>query len=176
MVFILLTSITNLSPERFKRAKNFLEAKRVVLVAGNLTGKRDFYRSGSINQRAAEINQLIYDDTIDIIMSTIGGTNTNSVVPYIDYSYLKRHPETFVSYSDTTALLLAVKAKAPNCRVLYGPALVASFGEWMPYTEQPWSYFKKVCTATGDFIIKFKASKFWSDEKANWETHEYEKK
>jgi len=40
-------------------------------------------------------------------MATIGGTNTNAVLPYLDYAYLNQHPKTIVGYSDATALLLA---------------------------------------------------------------------
>lgn len=88
------TPITKLAPLRFQRAKRFLTAKGVSLVAGSLTGKGDFYRSGSIAQRAAELNQLIHNDELDVIMATIGGTNSNSLLPYIDYEYLEEHPKT----------------------------------------------------------------------------------
>ncbi len=170
------TGITALSPKRFRRAESFLKSKGAELVVGNLTGKNDFYRSASIRERAKEINDLIYDDSLDIIMSTIGGSNTNSVLPYIDYSYLAKHPKTFVGYSDASALLLAVKTQAPNCRVLYGPALVASFGEWPPYNELTWQYFKKIVDTPSKTLVSFKAPDFWTDEKANWEDFEHEKK
>ncbi len=170
------TAITQLSPKRFRRAESFLKSKGAELVPGNLTGKNDFYRSASIQQRAEEINSLIHNESLDIIMSTIGGTNTNSVLPYIDYDYLAEHPKTFVGYSDASALLLAVKTLVPNCRVLYGPALVASFGEWPPYSEQTWQYFKKIVDTPRKTSVSLKAPEFWTDEKANWEVFEHEKK
>jgi Uncharacterized proteins, homologs of microcin C7 resistance protein MccF len=97
------TPITAISPRRFLRAKKFLEAKGFTLVPGNLTGKSDFYRAGSIAERAFEINQLIHDDSIDILMATIGGLNTNALLPLIDFAYLNDHPKTIVGYSDSTA-------------------------------------------------------------------------
>ena len=120
------TPITALSPHRFARAQHFLAAQGVHLVAGTLTGQQDHYRSGSIQQRADELNTLIHDETVDVIMATIGGANTNAILPYLDYAYLNQHPKTIVGYSDATALLLAVQSQAPVCRVIYGPALVAS--------------------------------------------------
>lgn len=90
------TPITAISPKRFERAKAFLKTKGIRLVAGSLSGKRDYYRSGSILDRAIEVNQLIHNDEVDIIMATIGGTNTNAVLPYLDYEYLNQHPKTIV--------------------------------------------------------------------------------
>ncbi|MFD1466129.1 S66 peptidase family protein [Lapidilactobacillus mulanensis] len=167
------TPITALSPQRFARAQDFLRSKQIELVAGSLTGKQDHYRSGSIQKRAAEINQLIHDPEVSVIMSTIGGTNTNAVLPYIDYEYLRSHPKTFVGYSDTTALLLAIYTQAPNCRVLYGPALVAAFGEFPPFVEQTWNYFQTMIDASIDTKIALTAPKFWTDERANWESFEH---
>lgn len=169
------TPITKLAPLRFQRAKRFLTAKGVSLVAGSLTGKGDFYRSGSIAQRAAELNQLIHNDELDVIMATIGGTNSNSLLPYIDYEYLEEHPKTFVGYSDATAILLAIKTKAPSCRVLYGPALVASFDEWPPDVEQTWNYFVQVMNTPKGGAVTIKAPQFWTDERANWESFEHQK-
>lgn len=48
--------VTVFSPKRFASAKQYLESKGFELVAGELTGKSDGYRSGSIQERAAELN------------------------------------------------------------------------------------------------------------------------
>lgn len=164
------TPITAVSPERFQRAKAFLKAQGVTVVAGDLTGKQDFYRSGSIAQRSAELNDLIHDDTLDVLMATIGGTNTNAILPQLDYTYLQQHPKTVVGYSDATALLLAVKTQAPACRVLYGPALVASFGEFAPIVDQTWHDFEQIVRATGAVTVH--APSTWTDEAINWQTFE----
>jgi len=170
------TGITEISPQRFQRAKSFLEGKGVTLVAGSLTGQRDFYRSDTIKNRVAEINQLIHDDSIDILMGTIGGTNTNSLLPDLDFNYLQQHPKTVIGYSDTTALLLAVVTQAPACRVLYGPALVATFGEFTPIVDYAWAAFKKIIDTPEDFTVTVKAPQSWTDEQANWENFEHAKK
>lgn len=168
------TPITEISPVRFERAKRFLESKNFTLVAGNLTGKSDYYRAGSINQRAAEINQLIHDDSIDILMATIGGLNTNAILPKIDFDYLEKHPKTIVGYSDTTAFLLAVITQAPSCRVLYGPALVASFGEFPPLVETTYNDFERVLNAS--VSVEITAPKEWTDEAINWNEFSQAKK
>ncbi|WP_047999674.1 S66 family peptidase [Lactiplantibacillus herbarum] len=169
------TPITAISPQRFARAKRFLKAQDVQLVAGVLTNQQDHYRSGFIQQRVSELNTLIYDETIDVIMATIGGTNTNAVLPYLDYAYLNQHPKTIVGYSDATALLLAVQTKAPNCRVIYGPALVASLGEWSPLVEMTWRNFLAVYQTPMQQVVTVAAPTEWTDEAANWETYDYPK-
>ena len=85
--------ITATSPIRSERAVKFLESKGFVLKAGKLSGKKDYYRSGSIKERAEELNELIRDDSVKCIISTIGGMNSNSLLPYIDYDALKENPK-----------------------------------------------------------------------------------
>ncbi|RRK10870.1 LD-carboxypeptidase [Lactiplantibacillus garii] len=170
------TPITALSPHRFARARAFLAAHHVQLVCGALTGRRDGYRAGTIQARAAEINALIHDDRLDVLMATIGGNNTNAVLPYLDYEYLNRHPKTVVGYSDVTALLLAVQTQAPACRVIYGPALVASLGEWSPLVEPTWENFLTIVSAASHATVTVSAPEKWTDEACNWEQFEHPKK
>jgi len=169
------TPITALSPHRFARAQHFLAAQGVHLVAGTLTGQQDHYRSGSIQQRADELNTLIHDETVDVIMATIGGANTNAILPYLDYAYLNQHPKTIVGYSDATALLLAVQSQAPVCRVIYGPALVASLGEWSPLVETTWRNFMAIYQTPVQQSVTVTAPAKWTDEAANWEIYDHPK-
>lgn len=50
---------TFFAPKRYERAKKFLEKKGFNLVTGELSGKSQGYRSGSILERAQELNILI---------------------------------------------------------------------------------------------------------------------
>lgn len=103
--------VTNTAINRFARSKKFLEDKGFYILEGKLTGKRDFYRSGSIEERAEELNELIRNPEVRCIMSTIGGMNSNSILPYIDYEAFKRDPKIVIGYSDVTAILFAIYAK-----------------------------------------------------------------
>ena len=67
--------ITYSCPNRFDRAKKYLQSKGFNLIEGRLTGKYDFYRSGSIMQRAEELNSLIRNPEVKCIMATIGVMN-----------------------------------------------------------------------------------------------------
>ncbi|NLJ73616.1 MAG: hypothetical protein GX331_01345 [Firmicutes bacterium] len=82
-IFSPSSPITYSCPKRFKRAKKYLQDKGFNIIEGKLTGKRDFYRSGSIQERVEELNELINNPEVKCIMSTIGGMNSNSILPYI---------------------------------------------------------------------------------------------
>ena len=141
------------------------------IVDGILTGKYDFYRSGSIRERAEELNSLIRNPEIKCIMSTVGGMNSNSILPYIDYEELKRNPKVIIGYSDVTAILLAIYAKT-GINTYYGPALVASFGELPPFVDCTYEYFKEMLIDEIKFPYTLKTPSFWTEESRDWETQD----
>jgi muramoyltetrapeptide carboxypeptidase len=116
---------------RYNRAKAFLKQRDINIIEGGLTGKSDIYRSGTPKERAEELNELLRNPNVHIIMSTIGGTNSNSMLPYIDYEAFQNNPKIVIGYSDATAILLALYAKT-GITTFYGPTLVPSFGEFEP--------------------------------------------
>lgn len=142
-IFSSSSPISATVPVRYNRGKEYLASKGIRIIDGNLFGKQDYYRSGSIKERADEFNQLLYNDEVQILMAAIGGNNTNSILPYIDYEYLKQHPKIIIGYSDTTALLLGIYAKT-GLITFYGPALASSFGEFPPFVDMTFDYFKSM--------------------------------
>ena len=167
-IFSPSSPITYHCPVRFQRAIEFLEAKGFHIVKGSLTGKIDFYRSGTIQERAEELNELIRNPEIKCIMSTIGGMNSNSILPYIDYEAFKQNPKIIIGYSDVTAILLAIYSKT-GINTFYGPALVASFGELDPFVSMTYDYFKEILIENTVFPYKLNPPEFWTDEMINWE-------
>lgn len=159
--------VTATAPKRFNRALDFLTGKGFALKAGKLTGKSDYYRSGSIKERAEEINNMIRDREVRCIISTIGGYNSNSLLPYIDYEAMKKDPKIIIGYSDMTALLFAVHAKC-GIPAFYGPALVATFGEFEPFNEMSYRYFEDILV-NRQLPYVYKKPDIWTDEYINWE-------
>lgn len=166
--------VTYTSPKRFERAKSYLQQKGFHILEGSLTDRYDYYRSGSIQERAEELNALIRNPNVSCIMSTIGGMNSNSLLPYIDYDAFQNNPKIMIGYSDATALLLGVYAKT-GIPTFYGPALVPSFGEFEPFVDHTYNYF--VETLLHDQVLPYniKQPLFWSDEFINWEMKTKEK-
>lgn len=173
-IFSPSSPITYSCPNRFDRAKKYLQSKGFKIVEGNLTGKCDFYRSGSIIERAEELNTLIRNTAIKCIMATIGGMNSNSILPYIDYDEFKKNPKIIIGYSDVTAILLAIYAQT-GISTYYGPALVASFGELPPFVDSTYKYFQKITMDKTKIPYVFETPKYWTDEHINWETQDISK-
>ncbi|WP_099188332.1 S66 family peptidase [Tepidibacter mesophilus] len=173
-IFSPSSPITYSCPKRFERAKKYLQDKGFKIIEGSLTGKYDFYRSGSIKKRAEELNELIRNPEVKCIMSTIGGMNSNSILPYIDYDAFKRNPKTIIGYSDVTAILLAIYAQT-GISTYYGPALVASFGELSPFVAYTYRYFQKITIDKTKLPYVFETPEYWTDEYINWEIQDRSK-
>ena len=118
-VFSASSPVSATVPVRYDRGIEYLKSRGYEMIHGSLQGKQDFYRSGTIQQRAEEFNNLLYNEKVQILMASIGGNNTNSILPYIDYEYLKKHPKIIIGYSDTTALLLAMVKGRITCPYEY---------------------------------------------------------
>lgn len=153
--------------KRYLRGKQFIENQGFKVLEGSLTGKSDGYRSGSIQDRARELNELIYNPEVKCIMSTIGGNNSNSLLPYIDYDFLKENPKIIIGYSDVTAILLGIYAKT-GLVTYYGPAMVSSFGEFDPLVSETFKYFADLLVEDLTLPHQLPTPLTWTDEFIDW--------
>ena len=71
----------------------------------------DMLDSSSIESRVADLHAAFLDDSVDAILATIGGFNSNELLPYLDYDLITKHPKIICGYSDSTAFLNAIYAK-----------------------------------------------------------------
>lgn len=101
------------------------------VVEGDLTARATAQgpRSGTPRERADEINALFANRDIRAIITSIGGANSSSLVPYLDFASVRANPKVFCGYSDVTSLHLAFLRHA-GLATFYGPAVMPSFGEW----------------------------------------------
>ena len=74
----------------------------------------DMLSSSSIKSRVADLHAAFADDSVDAILATIGGFNSNELLPYLDYDLIAKHPKIICGYSDSTAFLNAIFAKTGN--------------------------------------------------------------
>lgn len=166
-VFSPSSPATATAPVRYARGKAYLEGKGYRVLEGSLTGKRDFYRSGSIAERVEEFNELVRNPEVRCIMAAIGGMNSNSLLPYLDYDALQKDPKIIVGYSDVTALLLGVYAQT-GLTTYYGPAAVASFGEFPPFVDETYRYFGEIVGGESELPHLLPTPKEWTDEFIDW--------
>lgn len=167
-IFSPSSAVTAWSPRRTARGIQFLESKGFKVRAGSLTGVRDFWRSGTAEARADELNQLLRDADVRCVMSTIGGSNANALLPFLDYDAFRRDPKPVVGYSDVTAILLGLYART-GIGTFYGPAASASFGEFPPLVEETWTSFADITMGLGDRPYAYTRPSAWTDEWLAWE-------
>ena len=96
------------TPESAKRAEDFLRDNGFAVRHGKLWGHKRAFCTGTPQERADEFNSLLHDPEVDILMASVGGIVTNSMLPYIDYDSLAARPKILCSYSDSTSVLNAV--------------------------------------------------------------------
>ena len=73
--------------------------------------ENDILGSASIQSRVEDLHEAFSNPTVDVILATIGGFNSNELLPYLDYELIAKHPKIICGYSDTTAILNAIYAK-----------------------------------------------------------------
>ncbi|MGL5643870.1 MAG: LD-carboxypeptidase, partial [Metamycoplasmataceae bacterium] len=109
-IYNVATPIISIFPEKAKRAEKLLVDNGFNIIYGNLAFSNNGYTTGSPIERANEINALIANKKIDILLSSIGGNNTSSILEYLDYEQIKKSDIKIIGHSDTTALILAIYA------------------------------------------------------------------
>jgi len=72
--------------------------------------KSTYGYAASAEERAADLNALVSDQSVQIIMFN-GGNSAVEILPYINYDNIRNNPKFFCSYSDGTPILNAIHAQ-----------------------------------------------------------------
>ncbi len=136
---------------------------------GSLTSKRssEGYRSAGPKERADEFMDLIKDDEVDALISTIGGMNSSSMIPYLDFDLIREKKKIFCGYSDVTSLHLSI-LKFSGLKTLYGPALMTWFGEYPNGIEGSTESFLKAVTDDSGLSRELTPFSKWSNHFRDW--------
>ncbi|NQP36721.1 LD-carboxypeptidase [Streptococcus suis] len=102
-------------------AKKKLEALGFRLSFSEHYFENDIFDSAPIASRVEDLEAAFADETVDAILTTIGGFNCNELLPYLDFDLIAQNSKIFCGYSDTTALLNAIYAKT-GIQTYMGPA------------------------------------------------------
>lgn len=102
-------------------AKEKLEALGFRLSFSEHYFENDNFDSAPIASRVADLEAAFANETVDAILTTIGGFNCNELLPYLDFDLIAQNSKIFCGYSDTTALLNAIYAKT-GMQTYMGPA------------------------------------------------------
>ncbi|NQP55216.1 LD-carboxypeptidase [Streptococcus suis] len=119
-------------------AKKKLEALGFRLSFSEHYFENDMFDSAPIASRVADLEAAFADESVDAILTTIGGFNCNELLPYLNFDLIARNPKIFCGYSDTTALLNAIYAKT-GMQTYMGPSYSSfKMREGQDYQTQAW--------------------------------------
>lgn len=119
----------------------------------------DEFKSSSINSRIEDLHEAFRDPSVKMVIATIGGFNSNQLLPYIDFDLIHNNPKIFCGFSDITAIQNAIFAKTGL--VTYSSPAYSSFGEKQNF-DYSMNYFKKCLYTEDEFTIE--PSQDWSND------------
>lgn len=120
----------------------------------------DEFDSSAIAVRVDDLHRAFADKSIKMIITAIGGYNSNQLLRYLDYDLIKNNPKIFCGYSDITALTNAIYAKTGL--VTYSGPQFFTFGDKKSF-DYTLEYFNKCLLAEDSFEIK--PSLEWSNDR-----------
>ena len=109
--------------------------------------------AASAEERAADLNTLVSDDSVQMVLFS-GGESAAEILPLIDYENISRNPKLFSNYSDGTSILNTIYAQT-GLITHYGIG-VSDFSDLRHYD------YMQFCS---HFVEGYSAEKFVSDSK-----------
>jgi muramoyltetrapeptide carboxypeptidase len=109
------------------------------------------YFAGTDKQRAADVNAMFTDESVDAIICFRGGWGCDRILKYLNFDTIAQNPKPFIGFSDITTLILAIYAKT-GMITFHGPLGVSKF---TPFTTK---YFREALMDARPFTMKNKVT------------------
>lgn len=145
----------DIKEEAIKRLKNY----GFTLSFGKHVDEMDEFQSSSVAFRISDLHDAFSDNKVDVILTVIGGYNSNQLLNKIDYELIKNNPKILCGFSDITAVSNAITSKT-GLITYNGP----HFSSWAMKHGFEYSieYFKKCCMSDNAYDLI--PPKSWSDD------------
>ena len=104
---------------------------------------------------------------VKAIITSLGGYNSNELLPVIDYELIKKNPKVLCGYSDITSLLCGIHSQT-GLVTFYGPHILSQFADFggpLPYTRD---YFNRILTQA-QRLGKIEPSTEFTYERLEWD-------
>lgn len=151
---------------RYQVAKKRLEDHYglvVVEMPHTLKGSAFLYDHPEL--RAQDLMAAFSDPSIKAIFSCIGGDDSIRLLPYIDFDLMASNPKPFLGYSDSTIThFMCLKAGVQS---IYGPSILAEFGENVAIFEYTRHWFEKTFFDEGP-LGKIPPASHWTGDRIEW--------
>jgi len=110
-------------------ARDILRSFGFKVKEGKNLYQRRGYLAGEDKLRAADVNAMFADQSVDAIFCLRGGYGSPRILPYLDYNLIRKNPKVIIGFSDVTALLNAIYAKT-GLITFHGVNASQSFSEY----------------------------------------------
>lgn len=124
----LIAPASPVSDEKLEKALTNLAALGFRVKEGVSLRARHGYLAGPDEARLADLHRAFADPEVEAVWCVRGGYGITRLLPYIDYSVIKKNPKLFIGYSDVTALHLAIGQKT-GLTTFHGPVAASDFPE-----------------------------------------------
>jgi len=151
-------SMNMLSEQTVRNAMDRFDEMGLKVTFGRHVKDIDICRSASANDRLADLHDAFQDENVKMVLTVIGGFNSNQLLEDIDYGLIRQNPKLFCGYSDITALSCAIYVQTGL--VTYSGPAFSTFG-MLRGIEYTVSSFKEAFFS-GEYSIV--PSKEWSDD------------
>lgn len=113
--------------EQFKNGIAFLEGLGFKVTLGEHIFSTSWGYTTSPKEKAADINRMFADRSIQAILCSQGGATANACLPYLNWEVIRANPKIFLGISDITVLLNAIYHKT-GLVTFHGNDLMWGFG------------------------------------------------
>ncbi|MFD1738371.1 S66 peptidase family protein [Bacillus salitolerans] len=118
------------------------------------------FGSSTIESRIEDLHEAFRDSSVNGILTTLGGFNSNQLLKYIDFELIQNNPKILCGYSDITALQTAIYKKTGV--VTYSGPHFSTFS--MKYGfEYTFEHFQRVLMQSNE-PVSVTPSNEWSDD------------
>lgn len=152
-------SLPWLNEDLKQRAVQRLKSLGLEVSFGKHVSEKDEFDSSTVQSRIEDLHDAFEDESVKLILTVIGGFNSNQLLDYIDYRLVKSNPKILCGYSDITALQNAIYARI-GLATYSGPHFF-NFGEKKGF-DYTLEYFKKCLFSDEPFEVI--PSESWSDD------------
>jgi muramoyltetrapeptide carboxypeptidase LdcA involved in peptidoglycan recycling len=154
-------------PHRAERGRRYLESLGLKVRMMPHADRVDSWVSAPAQARADDLHAAFADESVAVVLSSIGGNHSNQVLPYLDYELIGSHPKIFQAYSDTTILAWAF-ARHTGLRSFYGLPLVLGMAEYPKVLDYSDRWLRAAWFGTEP--LDFEASSEWTEEFLDFDT------
>ena len=107
-------------PAELDRAVHWISGMGLVPKLASHVGDQHGYLAGTDADRAADLDTMFADAEVRAIFAVRGGWGGARILPLLDWATIRANPKLLIGYSDTTALHMAIAARA-GFATLHGP-------------------------------------------------------